>query len=509
MNPDDKGDRNEPPTASPASVNRPHAGHVITFTMGEVSDRHYLGFPLQRSLMAVEITAACKLDIIPPHQLSAFTINLDVAKDIAYHFDVRPNQGRIAQNTCISGGWGSGGWLAIPAEFVSGQLFTLRIAVEQDIVVSLNGRVLDRYAHRLPPAQIDAVHIVYVPGSLQVQSVKVFEPMDSEIRPPDVDVPDLPDSNEVPHLQRSQPERPSDIQIADDSQTAASFQEPSTIIATTDIPQLLSDLPPEFEPLRSLLEANLLPYLKMIPESAGHLNSAGYPISDWSGDPLELWQSKIGGHPYLPKGTSYPIDRETGEQMMFLMQVNCADLPSIDGFALPRQGILQFYVGLDVAMCELSPEQHRILYFPEVSQDKNNLVTDFSFLARTSSHLEWYDDVYALRFSLQQDVFWVARQSLNEPFDIPEDLTALCKEFNEWMSDYDLDNDFVDRRISKLGGYVELHSYVDETIEGAKGRLLLELQHPFASDDHFYFFIEDSDLINSDFSKVESYFLRY
>ncbi|QIR36159.1 DUF1963 domain-containing protein [Tolypothrix sp. PCC 7910] len=276
---------------------------------------------------------------------------------------------------------------------------------------------------------------------------------------------------------------------------------------TTDTLQLLRDLPPEFEPLRSLLAANMSPYIKIIEEQAGHLNSAGYPNFDWGGDPLELWQSKIGGHPYLPKGTSYPVDGETGEMMMFLMQVNCADLPIIEGFALPRQGILQFYSGLDVPMCELSPEKHHILYFPEIDQDKNNLVTDFSFLASASKQFEWYDDVYALRFSLQQDVFWQAKSSY-EPLNIPEDLTDLSREFDEWIRDYELDNNIMEQRGNKLGGYVEMHSYVEETIQEPQGRLLLELQHPSESDDNFYFFVEDGDLINLDFSKVESYFFR-
>ncbi|MBD2357886.1 DUF1963 domain-containing protein [Tolypothrix sp. FACHB-123] len=264
---------------------------------------------------------------------------------------------------------------------------------------------------------------------------------------------------------------------------------------------ILRDLPPEFAPLRSLLETNLLPYIKIITDEVGYLDSAE------DTDPLEPWQSKIGGHPYLPKDTSYPVDGETGEMMMFLMQVNCADLPIIDGFALPRQGILQFYSGLNVPMCELSPEQHHILYFPEISQDKNNLVTDFSFLASTSEQLEWYRDIYALRFVLQQDVFWQAR-SLYDSLNIPEELTALSREFDEWIWNYEQENNLVEQRGNKLGGYVELHSYVDETIEGAKGRLLLELNHPSEVDDNFYFFVEDCDLINLDFSKVESYFFR-
>lgn len=102
----------------------------------------------------------------------------------------------------------------------------------------------------------------------------------------------------------------------------------------------------------------------------------------------------------------------------------------------------------------------------------------------------------------------MARQELCEPLDIPKDLTELCEEFNEWISNYELDNNFVNWRKNKLGGYVEFQSYVNETIEAVKGRLLLELQHPSVSEDHFYFFIKDSDRINLDFSKVEAYFLR-
>ncbi|MCU0551329.1 MAG: YwqG family protein [Leptolyngbya sp. Prado105] len=279
-------------------------------------------------------------------------------------------------------------------------------------------------------------------------------------------------------------------------------------IATTDTPQFLQDLPPQFEPLRSFLEANLVPYIKFTAISAGHLNSAGYGGSDWGSDPLELWQSKIGGHPYLPKGTSYPTDAETGGMMMFLMQVNCGDLPMIESLNLPRQGLLQFYIGLDVPMSVLSPEQHRVLYYPNVSQDKNDLITDFSFLAEPARSLEWYDGVYALSFSAQRDLFWNARQQLDDSFEVPEHLIELCEDFDEWILAYEEEATFNRQRINKLGGYPELHSDVEETIEGAKGHLLLELQHEFNSDDNFYFYIEAPDLASLSFNSIESYFVR-
>ncbi|MBD2342154.1 hypothetical protein H6G64_35120 [Calothrix sp. FACHB-156] len=82
------------------------------------------------------------------------------------------------------------------------------------------------------------------------------------------------------------------------------------------------------------------------------------------------------------------------------------------------------------------------------------------------------------------------------------------REFDQWIWDYELEGNVVNQRGNKLGGYVEMHSYVEETIEEPPGRLLLELQHPSQPDDNFYFFVEDDDLINLDFSKVESYFFR-
>ncbi|WP_427159614.1 DUF1963 domain-containing protein [Aliinostoc sp. HNIBRCY26] len=269
-----------------------------------------------------------------------------------------------------------------------------------------------------------------------------------------------------------------------------------------DTPPLLRDLPSQFEPLRPFLESDLQPYIKIhVGEEVEWLNAA------WDGDPLEPWQSKIGGYPYLPKETDYPRDRETGEMMMFLMQVNCAELPIIDGLSLPRKGILQFYSGLDVPMVQLSPEQHRILYFSEIIQDRNNLITDFSFLGEFAYQREWYEGIYSLTFSAQQDVFCVTRDGYGKTFDIPEELKTLCREFNGWLNEQD-DQETIDRRINKLGGEVEFHSYVSETVGDAKGQLLLELNHPYDICDYFYFFIEDSDLANLDFSKVESYFMR-
>ncbi len=104
----------------------------------------------------------------------------------------------------------------------------------------------------------------------------------------------------------------------------------ATLIET---PQFLRDLPRKFSPLKKLLEENLKPYIKITPgERVGNMNNRSY--AEANGDPLTLWQSKIGGNPYFPKNVEYPIDRITGQAMPLLIQINCADVPPIAGFDL-------------------------------------------------------------------------------------------------------------------------------------------------------------------------------
>lgn len=260
-------------------------------------------------------------------------------------------------------------------------------------------------------------------------------------------------------------------------------------------PSLLEDLPLEFETLRPFLVSNVQPYVGF------ELIDQGWLEDNLTNDPLKLWQTKAGGLPYLPKGMEYPCDGETGEMMMFLLQINCADVPSIPGFKLPSQGLLQFYSGLDVPMCELSPEQHRIIYFPEISEDETTLITDFGFTKKKRSQDEWYENIYMMKFFVAEDVFWDYCYS-----NIPEELEEISDEFEEWFLDYTSENAV---RISgKMAGFPDVHSYVPEVLDDTQGQLLLEFNHSFNCSDYFYFFIEKEQLEQRDFSKVTSYFMR-
>lgn len=63
-----------------------------------------------------------------------------------------------------------------------------------------------------------------------------------------------------------------------------------------------------------------------------------------SNDALTVWQSKIGGEPYLPLDTAYPLD-SNGNPLALLAQFNFAEIPSLPNF--PDKGILQFYIAAD------------------------------------------------------------------------------------------------------------------------------------------------------------------
>ncbi|MCD8486709.1 MAG: DUF1963 domain-containing protein [Desertifilum sp.] len=262
-----------------------------------------------------------------------------------------------------------------------------------------------------------------------------------------------------------------------------------------ETPQFLRELPAEFEPLRTLLETNLKPYIKIHETQVGRINQ------DSTGDPLTLWQSKIGGNPYFPKGLDYPRDPVSGEPMILFIQLNCAEVPQIKGFDLPKQGILQAYLGGIQYADAYADKRHSMLYFPEVSEDINDLVTDFSFINARET-LRWdYDEICSLTFSVERNLFWSSRYG--EDFNIPAELSELFAEFSEWIDEYLYENDS-DKLGSKLAGHPDIHSTINEIEDAEEGRLLIEL-NPFESDDWLFWFILDEDLKKRNFSQVNFY----
>ncbi len=60
-----------------------------------------------------------------------------------------------------------------------------------------------------------------------------------------------------------------------------------------------------------------------------------------------ILESKVGGVPYMPKGAEWPNSAD-GVPMLFLAQVNCAELAALPDF--PHTGLLQFFIAADDVM---------------------------------------------------------------------------------------------------------------------------------------------------------------
>lgn len=97
-----------------------------------------------------------------------------------------------------------------------------------------------------------------------------------------------------------------------------------------------------------------------------------------------VFDSKLGGAPYFPKGMEYPVVREgekAGKPLYLLAQLNFESLPHIDGF--PEKGILQFFAG-----CEnddfcygidfdnyQNQNEFRVIYHSDIIADESKLVS--------------------------------------------------------------------------------------------------------------------------------------
>lgn len=96
-----------------------------------------------------------------------------------------------------------------------------------------------------------------------------------------------------------------------------------------------------------------------------------------------VFDSKVGGIPYFPKGMEYPYgkaDGYTDQPLGLLAQLNLATLPNIPNF--PREGILQLYIASD-SLYGMSgvrnrlniQDNFRIIYHREITDDLSKLMT--------------------------------------------------------------------------------------------------------------------------------------
>lgn len=231
---------------------------------------------------------------------------------------------------------------------------------------------------------------------------------------------------------------------------------------------------------------------------------------------LALWQSKMGGHPYLPLGMRYPSNAN-GEKLQMIAQINFAELPPNEIY--PTQGILQFYIDAEDDLTGLNFDDQtdqtgfRVIFHEHTTQDISQLQP---FDAKQVIDYE-YSPVrgeYAIAFKVQQQYISVMDQSFAPlMFDV-DDIYAVADHFEGGDFYEDFLEVYADKLNSdghRLGGYPYFTQsdprYKDELKEY---ELLLQIDTDDQEDVDIMwgdvgvanFFILPQDLKNKDFSKV-------
>lgn len=260
------------------------------------------------------------------------------------------------------------------------------------------------------------------------------------------------------------------------------------------------------------LPHTLHPYLEKI--SATILPTVTMQLT--ARDDLSLWQSKIGGEPYLPLDTAYPVD-SNGKPLALLAQFNFAEIPSLPNF--PDQGILQFYIAADDLYGMNFDDQQqqsgfKVLYFDQVIADAAQLKQDFSELEFDEDAYLPFTGQYSIEFNLTSQPI-----SLGDFAFAPKILgVEELYDFEDRFEGGDFEDDFIepyDEVASasghRLGGY-PYFTQTDPRQYNEKVQdyiLLFQLDTDDAENEIMWgdsgvgnFFIHPEDLKNRDFSKV-------
>ncbi len=203
------------------------------------------------------------------------------------------------------------------------------------------------------------------------------------------------------------------------------------------------------------------------------------------------WESKLGGCPYLKDKSDYPLDRE-GDPMMFLAQINFAEMPEMENF--PQKGILQFYVVNDESYGYDEP--CKVIYIEDYITDETKILSENPYQNEIQENLPFEKNTKIIFNSTYMPI----TQYENE-------LDSLINNIND--EDEDEFYDLLYGAGSRIGGYP---CFVQNPVpcydNGEKDILLLQLDEDSVADIMFgdsgncQFFISKKDLINKDFSDV-------
>ncbi|XP_045463866.1 uncharacterized protein YwqG-like [Harmonia axyridis] len=210
---------------------------------------------------------------------------------------------------------------------------------------------------------------------------------------------------------------------------------------------------------------------------------------------LKLWQSKVGGSPYLPLNEPYPLNSE-GEPLLFLAQVNFSELPRIEEF--PEEGILEFYIDGqdDILGYENKEGGFKVLYFKDIEEDETKLHSEFKKLTFPFGPFQ-VDASYSMDFSLEDQYMSILDYRFENIVDYEDDYDM-----------YDQYNDLYPANGNRLWGYPYFTQ--SDPREGVNNLKDYELLFQLDSDESIIwgdmgvgaFFIKPDDLQKLDFTNI-------
>lgn len=219
----------------------------------------------------------------------------------------------------------------------------------------------------------------------------------------------------------------------------------------------------------------------------------------------QLWESKVGGMPYLPLGVDFPAGPD-GRPLFFLAQLNFAEMPRLEPF--PEQGIVQFFIsdddlyGMDFDDGE-NPDTFRVLFYSDPVQDTTALQTtlpdntDFDLLPHHP------DESYPLLFELEEELLPLTDYQFWQQFG-----AGFFRQFGE--KEWEIQDEFgrlVRADGHKVGGYAYFTQDDPRRIDDPM-LLLFQLDSDEQMDLMWgdmgvgHFFIREKDLLARDFSRV-------
>lgn len=239
---------------------------------------------------------------------------------------------------------------------------------------------------------------------------------------------------------------------------------------------------------------------------------------------VTIFDSKVGGIPYLSSQELWPLDEE-GRQLRLLAQINCRDLQGLEMF--PQTGILQFFIKNDNDLWGLNLDDYmdqrgfRVLYHENVDDTVTEEMVK-SFLAQKEE--QWEEDEYFPVNGEYKMNFILGRESLSiNDYRMELELKRRFQERfpeDEVIDFWDLEEEVYDAIMEEDGGQghkvsgYPFFTQSDPREEGSEHNILLfQLDSEFGvkgSGDKVMwgdsgvgnFFIREEDLKKLDFSNI-------